>query len=377
MKYILLTFFLLFTVTKSSEVDKKYYLHTAVKQTLNDEKQKALDLWIDFLYEDNDTIRREYWNTPEVEKYGDDYCLFQSGYFQFDRLTQLTYFVPYILSIEKIESDIVIRTMFTGKEMSLSDTAIRNQLPTGIIRIKVIPDSKGIRLSNLINDETQNWNRYKTKNINYIVNNSIEIDKKQCDNAQNFIDSISTLWGKISNKTIDYYVSNSSESINRLIGSEFAFYGGVGNGVASSNGSYLLVGNKDYNYKHELAHIVFNGTTNRLLSEGITTYFGGTNGKNYSEVKREFLENNSPLTLQKITDISGYPGQKNYYVLGAVLCELVIKQKGIAGIKAIWEAEGSGDRRNGLGDYNTVMNGIEKMLNLTEQDVLERVGESK
>lgn len=93
-------------------------------------------------------------------------------------------------------------------------------------------------------------------------------------------------------------------------------------------------------------------------------------------MKREFLENNSPLTLQKITDISGYPGQKNYYVLGAVLCELVIKQKGIAGLKAIWEAEGSGDRRNGLADYNTIMQGIEKLLNLTEQQILERVGES-
>ncbi len=375
MKIILLTFFILFTQTKSSELNKKYYLHSALKQTINDEKQKALDLWIDFLYEDNDTIRREYWNTSEIEKYADDYCLFQSGYFQFDRLTQLTYFVPYILSIEKIESDYIIRTMFTGKEMTLSDTAIQNQLPTAIIRVKVIANSKGIRLANLIDDETQNWNRYKTKNINYIVNNSIEIDKKECDNAQKFIDSISTLWGKSTDKTIDYYVSNSSESINRLLGSEFAFYGLIGNGVASSNGSYLLVGNKDYNYTHELVHIVFNGATNGLLSEGMATYFGGTDGKDYSEVKKEFFSNNSPLTPQRITNICVYPGQKNYYVLGAVLCELVIKQKGIAGIKAIWGIEDNGDRHSGLADYKKVMIEIEKMLNLTEKQILERVSE--
>lgn len=374
MKFLLL-FVIAFNALSlySAEIEKDYYMHSIVKQTMNDENQSAIDLWIDFLYEPNDTIRRGYWEAADIEKYGDDYCLFQNGYFQFDRITQLQYFVPFILSVEKRNKSFTIRTMFTQKQVTLSDTAVKNQLPTAIIKVKVVNENNTLRLTNVIDDEVKKWNSYKTKNINYIVNNDIAIDTAECKKAQEFLDTLSTMWGKNLETTLDYFVSNSSESINRLVGNDFAFYGGIGNGVAGRNGSYLLVGNEDYNYKHELVHIVMNNAGNRLLSEGIATYLGGRNEQEYEQVKSNFFDKYYPLDKAKIEKISEYPRQMDYYVLGAVLCELIMKEKGIAGIKEIWDTQGSSNMSNGLEDYNTLKNRIVELTGKSESEFIKYI----
>lgn len=359
----------------SDEVSKDYYLHSIVQQTINEDKQKALDLWIDFLYETNDTIRRSNWVASDIEKYGDDYCLFQNSYFIYDRIDQLSYFVPFILSIEKIDSEYTIRTMFMQKELKLSEIGKDNQQITSIVKVKVIEQNGRLYLKNVIDDEVKKWNTYKTKNINYIVNNDITIDTTKCKEAQRFLDSLSRMWDKPLTQSVDYYVSNSSESINRIVGFDFSFFGGFGNGMAGRNGRYLFVGNEDFTYYHELVHLVFNGANNRLLSEGIATYFGGTNGKTFAEVKSEFRKKYYQLDKAKIAEICGYPGQSSYYVLGSIICELIVKEKGIKGIRTLLDTIGNDDFSNGLADYNTLRKKIQQLLGMDEAEFYKQIND--
>lgn len=374
-KYITTLFLVIVLSTPliSEEVNKDYYLHSIVQQTISEDKQKALDLWIDFLYETNDTIRRSNWVASDIEKYEDDYCLFQNSYFNYDRIDQLSYFVPFILSIEKINSDYTIRTMFMQKEVKLSDIGKDNQQITSIVKVKVVEENGRLYLKNVIDDEVKKWNKFSTKNINFIVNNDITIDTSKCIEAQCFLDSLSKMWGKSLTQSVDYYVSNSPESINRIVGFDFSFYGGFGNGMAGRNGRYLFVGNGDFTYHHELVHLVFNGAANRLLSEGIATYLGGTNDKTYAEVKSDFHKEHYPLDSAKTTEINAYPGQRSYYVLGSIICELVVNEKGIAGIKSIWDTAGNNDFSNGLADYNTLRERTQKLLGIDETEFYKRV----
>ncbi len=367
LKYLLL---LILIVLTSNRVyaEEKYYLHSKVFQSINNDKslEPVIEHWIAFLYEPNDSLRKYYWDIDDIDLFQEDYCLFCKHLFQFPRETFLNEFkiVPYIISIEKREDIYFIKSMFVQKNINLSNSFTENQNPVGIIKVGIINNNNKLFLKNIIYQETSKWSQYQAKYIKYFVEPSIEIDSVNCLKAARFCDSLSFKWyGTEYKDTIQYFVTPSSESAELLLGLDFAFFGSF-TGVTLNNAGIIIDGTKNFNFRHELVHIVLGEFSNRLLNEGLATYFGGTGHFDFITVLSEFSKKIYPLTKEKIKQFYSYPGFKDYYVFGALICEQIYRVKGINGLKLMTES--------GVGDDLLIQN-VCKLLNITEDELIEKI----
>lgn len=353
----------------------KYYLHSLVKQTMTPEIEGVIKFWINFLYEENDSLRQTYWDKNEVARFGDNYCLFCTSFFyQYGRIATLDFLPPYILYVEKIDEQFLITTMFTEYSFTLSDSSLKNQSPWGIIKVIVEKHNNTLTLKNVLSNETLLWRRFQVGNIDYYIEPMVQIDTIACFEANKYVDSISNIWyGKNYDKKIDYYVASTSATINKLVGFDFGFLGGIGDGFTLINAKMILSGNKNFQYKHELTHLVLGEIPNQLLSEGLATYFGGTGNLDFNAAVKKFSRENYPLTDEKITNIFDYPGFFEFYVFSALLCEQVYKVKGIAGLQSLLK-----DTTHEVGEdfhnaNNIMLQRICNLLGVSEPELFDRI----
>ncbi|MGE5479194.1 MAG: hypothetical protein ACM3U1_02050 [Chloroflexota bacterium] len=352
----------------------KYYTHSLAAQLMTPEKQKAIDLWISYLYEPSEDKRKAMWDAAEVARFGDGYCMFNSLFASFGRETTLEYFTPYILKVEEQKDIFLITTMFTQFDFTpRSDSAYFNQNPISIVKVAVTKNGPGYRLKNVLDDETKYWKRVDIGKINYIVEPSIEIDSSECMKAVRFVDSLSLVWhGKPFDRKIDYYISNSIESINKLAGFEFSFVGGFG-GMANPEANLLFSDKPIFNYRHELSHIVFNfpsDSVNRMLSEGMATYFGGMRDQSFAETKKDFSSKYYPLKSSDLDKIFDYAGATDFYAFSGLVVELIIQKKGFAGLRSLASTP-RGDHSKGGGEV--FLQHAESMLGINEQVLLDEI----
>lgn len=321
-------------ISFSLSYSKSYKLHSLVEQTINDEKKRAIDLWINFLFEDDINKRKELWNENEIENYGDDYALFEKAFFQYGRSETLQFLSPYILSIEQRDNLFFISTMFSYFPLSISDTAIQNHNPASIIKVGVIKINENLLLTNVLDYETYYWNKYPVNHIKYYVHPALKPIYEDMNNASKFIDSLNILWnGSPYKDTIIYYVAPTSELINSIVGFSFAYLGSIGSGQAFNDAKLVFSGNSNFNYRHEIAHLVFGKFDNHMLSEGLATYFGGSGDQFYENLKDKFLTQFKMINYETIENYLSYPNSFEYYMLGALLVEQVFRKNGIDGLK--------------------------------------------
>jgi hypothetical protein len=354
---------------------QKYYLHSLVQQTMTPDIEGAIRFWVDFLYEENDSLQRTYWNKEEVEQFGDDYCLFCTSFFyQAGRVATLEFLPPYILYVEERDEQFIITTMFMEHTFSLSDSSIKNQSPWGIIKSIVEKHNNTFALKNVLIEETKLWHRLQIGVINYCIEPTVKIDTAACIEANQYIDSISNIWyGENYHKKIEYYIAPTSAGVNRLVGFDFGFLGGIGSGYTCKNANMILSGNKNFDYKHELTHLILPHITNHLLSEGLATYFGGTVNLDFTSAITEFSQKNYPITQEKISGFFDYPGFFDFYVFSALLCEQVYKAKGIEGLKSLLKDIHKMDDFHKESDIT--LQRICKLLNVTEVELVKSLND--
>jgi hypothetical protein len=91
-------------------------------------------------------------------------------------------------------------------------------------------------------------------------------------------------------------------------------------------------------HSHELVHLVFRSfsKTHPFISEGLSTWLGGSLGQNLSELKKhmalEYIRRPNSLALEKVLK----EGQKEslaYYTFGALICRQVFLLRGGSGLK--------------------------------------------
>ncbi len=338
MKKFVLIFLILSNVVFANEnLQSKYYLHSIVEQNLNDNSKKAISHWIDFLYESNDSLRASYWDKTERVELKEDYCLFDKLLMQMPRETLLQYFPPFILSVEKIGNDFFLKTVFAQKEVVLNDTSANNQNPVAIIDVIVSNQDGKFYLKNSLNYLTLNYKKSKIGNIEYIIHPLLTADEKSCKKANEFCDSLYKIWtGHKLQENIKYFVTPSAESLSKLLGFDFAYFGYTF-GYTSINAKYIFSGTGNFNYRHELAHLVIGDVKNKLLSEGLATYYGGSNDIVFNELVKDFIKENYPLKEDHLKTILQNSNSKSFYVLGAILVNQVIKKSGLDTLKKLAE----------------------------------------
>ncbi len=349
-------------------IAQKIKLHSIVQQTIDDDKKQAIEVWEKFLYSLDEVARRELWDANETNKFGNEYSLFEQAFFQYDREETLKFFTPYVLNIEYYNDALIITTMFSYFPLSISDSSIKNQNPAAIVKIAVIKKNNRYYLKNVLDYKTEYWRNYLVGHINYIVHPSIEPLIEDMNSANNFIDSLSNLWcGHNYKDTINYYMAPNSETINDIIGFQFAYLGSIGGGQAFVDAKLLFSGRRNFFYKHELAHIVFGKFQNTMFSEGLATFFGGSNNIDYLVLKNKFLNKIKINNYNDLLSFFSHPNSFEYYMIGAIIIEKIFTTKGIDIIKEISTLEKGTDSINGA---ELFINKVKEKLDVDDDAII-------
>lgn len=334
-------FFIAFTfclLNSYSQESQRYYQHAIV----NPEHRPIIDFWINFLYEENDSIRKSYWNKEERNKLGSYYCLFCNNFFQYPRIKQLEYFKPYILSIEERDNQYFIKTAFWHFDFDPSDSSNKNQNPAGIITVVVEEEEDNLRLRNVLSYRTSLMKNFQQGKLKYFVDANTKIDTLACIQASQFSDSIANVWNT-SYDSINYYVSGSPEELGRLLGFDF-FYYGYSNGVSLLDAHLLMATANNFVYRHELVHMVLGSFPNALFSEGLATYMGGSHNIPYDSLAIAFIEKYPSLSMIDVENILIVYNARDFYVLGAMICNIVHQNKGIAALKELGKCSNGNEK---------------------------------
>lgn len=321
--------------------EERYFKHAMANQTNDPKIDSVINFWVSFLYEENDSLQLDYWAKEEIEKFTNP-CLFCANFFQFDRLAQLKYFKPYILSVEEKNDQYFIKTAFWNFNFTPSDTAKKNQNPAGVITVIVEEIDSQFYLKNVLSYRTTDWKKYTVGKINYLVAPSTKIDTIACRNAANFSDSLAKAWD-VNYDSIAYYVTTTGEEIGKLLGFDFYFFGYTG-GLSGTNDGFLMASGNNFFYRHELVHFVLGLYENNLFSEGLSTFIGGSHNVGFDVLAKSFYETFGALSDEEVEDILYIRNGENFYVFGAMICNAVYKQKGIEGLKELSKCTKGNDK---------------------------------
>ncbi len=316
-----------------------FYLHSLADTISNPSYTPYINFWIKFLYTENDSVRKTFWNPDEVVNLKNDYVLFYDHLFQYSVKPLLNYFKPYILSVYFEDRLCHITTAFWNFSFTPSDTsALLNSNPFAILEVGIMHKGNKMYLTNLLDKRTINWQTFTHKKIKYVVEPSLKINYFEVEQACIYVDSLAKLFS-INYDTISYIVCRTPQSLGYILGFNF-FYSGFTFGRAFLDARMIISGRGTFTYPHELTHMILNPyiKPGKFYSEGLATFFGGSLDKNYKQLFSEFKNNFSKISDSEFNKIIKYPNSPTAYTLSALIVEIIYNQYGIEGLKKLSES---------------------------------------
>jgi len=151
--------------------------------------------------------------------------------------------------------------------------------------------------------------------ITYIVQPGHTFDEGKARNAVRFADSVAAMFGVQRITELNYYVADTPEELHRILGLDF-MVGGEQASYSDAARQMILVANPVFgeNHRHELTHsvlapLMMAGNTPGIVNEGIATWLGGSLGKSFPDVMREyaaFLTAHPAITLDSVLTVTDH-----------------------------------------------------------------------
>ena len=307
---------------------------------------EPLNLWLDFLKTKDDLKGSKYWNSEEVEKYGDtSYFLIEKALdFGTDNyLHLLSYSDIKVLSIRKIQEYYKITSLM---EFPRKDTISNIQYIFSVYATK--DKNEKLKLYNPLEINAKlflsstkiefiNFHYPKTHKFN------LELAKKQNEFLKDFSKSFN-----VPLDTIDYYFASTEEELQKIKGFDF-YIGGNGEQIPSGkadpeNRIVYSTGLEEY-YPHEFIHVLLNPhypNMHNWISEGIATYFSMSRGKslnwhleklNLHLIQHPEIDLNNMLELRNLDQYTDYR-----YALGGFIIKKAFEKGGYELIKDLMKA---------------------------------------
>lgn len=199
------------------------------------------------------------------------------------------------------------------------------------------------KLSNYIYHYTQDWNVKQKGNIKYIYNPSYKIANSEIKNAEQFYKKLCEVFN-LNAQQIIYFIAEDCDGIYTMLGYDFFISKGTGTecGYFESQNNFVFVTNKGgANHYHELTHFInkFYPNANDLLLTGISAYISkdkahfGKPLEYHTKRIDNYLKANPEIDLSNPFDFYFMDEETNpQYVIGALLCDLIIERKGKNGL---------------------------------------------
>ncbi|HEX9084152.1 MAG TPA: hypothetical protein VF836_05395, partial [Gemmatimonadaceae bacterium] len=289
--------------------------------------------WRDYLRSDAQRqTPTKYWSAAEQRKWS-----------RYDIAGSYAYqgFPATVLSIQLAQPGVgdeyVVRTLFSSTNGPTNDVK-----PIALTRVYAIRENGHWVFANALPRLTSDWKRHLVEHINYIVQPGHTFDEGKARSAVRFADSVAKMFGVPPITNLDYYVADTPEELYRILGLDF-MVGGEQASYADALKHMILVGSAIFgeNHRHELTHIVLTplmmaGNTPGIINEGAATWLGGSLGKSFPDVMREyaaFLSGHPAITLDSVLTVTDH--DLGTRPAGAALVEMTYRHGGISAVKAL------------------------------------------
>jgi hypothetical protein len=291
----------------------------------HDDARAALRVWREYLLADPRQQRpTPHWSAAE-QRVWPAYDLTASAAYQGLPAT--------VLDIRPAEGDtaaFVIRTLFAGAHGDARDVR-----PIALTRVYATREDGRWVLSNALPRHTRPWSRATVDRFTFVVEGR-DVDTTRAARAVAFADSLAAAFGVPRLDSLTVYVARSPESLHRAMGIDWTF-GGLGHGYALAANRLVLSGDAraGEENRHELVHAVLGPIlderrTHGLVSEGVATFYGGTVGRSYDELRTEYAayhRAHAGITLDDI--LAGEGVDRGWSPAGALLVDMVHARGGV------------------------------------------------
>jgi hypothetical protein len=335
----ILTFIIAFNIAAYSQ---KYAVNFGC-DTINPEKKRVAQLWIDYLKSKPDSIyNNPYWSIQEKNKYKCYDFLKSEGFIN----PSLYYFNLYneILSISEYEDGYLIRSAF-----HYSSTPINIMAITNVVARK---ENGKYVLANYTPYYTSDWNTTVVGLITYRYFSGYKFNSIKAKEANEFLQTVYEVF-ELPKEALTYYITRNCDDIHRAKGFDFVITMGGNKDcgfIDDCNNTVYATALAGENHQHELIHIVNKHYPNAhdYFLVGISSYWGGDTAHGAKpliyHIKRlnNYLIQNSHINLNYITsqeatmmDFETNP----MYVYGALLIDIVLRKSGINELKRLMSIE--------------------------------------
>ena len=236
-----------------------------------------------------------------------------------------------------VSDEYVVRTLFSSTDGPTNDVK-----PIALTRVYAIRENGHWVFANALPRLTRDWKRHLVGHINYIVQPGHTFDEGKARSAVRFADSVAKVFGVPPITSLDYYVADTPEEIHRILGLDF-MVGGEQASYSDPAKQMILVGSEIFgeNHRHELTHsalaaLTWTPNTAAIVNEGTATWLGGSLGKSFPDVMRDyaaFLSAHPTITLDSVLTVTEH--DLGTRPAGAALVEMTYQHGGIAALRAL------------------------------------------
>ena len=308
--------------------------------TTSSPAREVFDLWRRYLVESSDSVRAGLWSQPE-----------RATWHPFDLVAPYVYqgFSDY--TVVRLAPAVGLSDTYQITTLvSAVDESTHAVRPLALYRVYAINEAGRWALANALPRMTRTWRRETIGAIHFVFPSTHAFDPRRARATAAFVDSLAAAFGQPAPQPISYYFTTDLEETFRALGLEFFPLGPDTIGGRSNRfvrHVYVGASTNGEGYLHELAHVILapevSGRTAPLVAEGLMTWTGGSAGLGYPQLLpglARYVAAHPSLSIEVVmadppprigTLDVGYDGL-------AVLCELVHRNRGLAGLRAVLQA---------------------------------------
>lgn len=264
-------------------------------------------------------------------------------FFQDNEVAML--FPATVMSVEYDGGGWVVRTIFARL-----DPTSRVVIPLGIIRVRFVLSNDasgtiGWQLEDPLKSATKTWDTTRVGSMTYIHPSDIAVDVARAKEAPEFCRAVGERFGLPVPSGIQVVLTHDRDELCRILGLEYYAFPPQALSFPESD-LIIEAGNEAY-HPHELVHLMFKDYhgAHPILREGLATLVGGTGVMDFSDALSEYLSAHAnkriPSFVELFTGVK--TDQSDEYILGAVICDLVLRFHGRAALLELLRNQRSSD----------------------------------
>ena len=273
----------------------------------------------------------DFWYAPDLEQYGAPYS--ELYYAEFDSVGDVR-FLPTLLSITPVNDAMMLRVRWA--------TPGTESTPRYTFNFLARATEDGARLSFPITHFTSTWERRTLDQLTYVISPKHTFNAVQAQEQHDVVQQL-TAFFDIPAFPITYYAFADPVDLFTAKGFEdHPLMHTIPSGGMVDEGDNVYAGNNKDIYTHEVVHLFIARkftTCPDLLNEGLATLIGGSTEYPYAWHRanmERYLRSDPALNLRDRCntydrdDIDEYTSVP--YMIGALLCERVLRTSGKAGL---------------------------------------------